>query len=94
MGISRPSSTESQNRSVLLGNGKRNFTSDVLKIEISGPNRTHFSILDLPGIFQSLTKDLTEPEKVGVRKISADWMAPEESIIMLVLSTSMVLCTS
>ncbi|KAL8781437.1 MAG: hypothetical protein Q9213_005988 [Squamulea squamosa] len=65
--------------------GKRNFARDVLKVEISGPNRSYFSILDVPGVFQSLTKDLTLDEKVGVRDMVARYMQPQQSIIMFVL---------
>lgn len=46
---------------------KQNFSDDVLKIEMSGPDRSHFSILDVPGIFQSRTRDLTDRDKNGVR---------------------------
>ena len=66
--------------------GERNFSDDVLKIEISGPDRSHFSILDVPGIFQSLTKDLTEKEKFGVKHMVMSYMAPKQSIIMCVLT--------
>ncbi|KAL8920804.1 MAG: hypothetical protein Q9172_004344 [Xanthocarpia lactea] len=62
--------------------GKRNFAKDVLKVEISGPNRSYFSILDVPGVFQSLTKDLTLEEKHGVQDMVARYMQPPQSIIM------------
>ncbi|KAL9011069.1 MAG: hypothetical protein Q9173_004056 [Seirophora scorigena] len=32
--------------------GGRNFSSDVLKVEISGPDRSDFSTSDVPGIFR------------------------------------------
>ncbi|KAL9056790.1 MAG: hypothetical protein Q9206_002619 [Seirophora lacunosa] len=64
--------------------GGRNFSSDVLKVEISGPDRSYFSILDVPGIFQSLTKGLTSSEKDGVRNMVASYMKPKHSIIMIV----------
>ncbi|KAI4092024.1 MAG: hypothetical protein LQ344_003678 [Seirophora lacunosa] len=62
--------------------GGRNFSSDVLKVEISGPDRSYFSILDVPGIFQSLTKGLTSSEKDGVRNMVASYMKPKHSIII------------
>lgn len=67
--------------------GERNFSDDVLKIEISGPDRSHFSILDVPGVFQSLTKDLTDKEKDGVRAMVTSYIASKQSIIMYVLIT-------
>ena len=60
----------------------RNFSNDVLKIEISGPTRSHFSIVDVPGIFQSVTKDLTKEEMSGVRSMVESYIKPKESVIM------------
>lgn len=79
-----PSPSSSQGHSGVSGTTKEkhNFSNDVLKVEISGPNRSYFSILDLPGIFQSLTKDLTEVEKFGVRNLSANHMTSKQSVIM------------
>ncbi|KAL8748829.1 MAG: hypothetical protein Q9184_007065 [Pyrenodesmia sp. 2 TL-2023] len=82
MDIKRPVSNEEGAPTV----GSRNFASDVLKVEISGPNRSYFSILDVPGVFQSLTKGLTTGEKDGVRKMVASYMMPEHSVIICVAS--------
>lgn len=80
MDIKRTTSTEEGSKTV----GDRNFASDVLKVEISGPDRSYFSILDVPGVFQSLTKDLTNQEKDGVRSMVASYMKPTHSVIMYV----------
>ncbi|KAL8719774.1 MAG: hypothetical protein Q9225_003262 [Loekoesia sp. 1 TL-2023] len=64
----------------------RNFASDVLKVEVSGPDRSYFSILDVPGVFQSLTKGLTEKEKIGVRDLVASYMEPKHSVMICVAS--------
>ena len=66
------------------GEGGHNFSDDILKIEMSGPERSYFSILDVPGIFQSLTKDLTDREKSGVRSMVVSYIVPTQSIIMQV----------
>lgn len=81
MGIKRsiPGATvteEPENR------GERNFSDDVLKIEFSGPDRSHFSILDVPGVFQSVTGDLTEYEKGGVRAMVTTYIKSKQSVIM------------
>jgi hypothetical protein len=60
----------------------QNFSDDVLKIEISGPLRSYFSIIDVPGVFQSLTKDLTEAEKMGVKSMVASYMRRQQSVIV------------
>lgn len=31
----------------------KSFSDDVLKIELSGPDYEHFSVVDLPGLFRS-----------------------------------------
>lgn len=31
------------------------FSDDVLKIELCGPTRSHFSVVDVPGLFQSIS---------------------------------------
>lgn len=79
MGISS-STTRSDTSS---SSGDQNFSRDVLKVEISGPNRSYFSILDVPGVFQSATHDITREERDGVREMVASYMAPEQSVIML-----------
>ena len=37
-----------------LVEGKKTFSDDVLKIELSGPDRENLSIIDIPGIFRSV----------------------------------------
>lgn len=78
MGITRTIATKDGPKTV----GLRNFSHDVLKVEVSGPDRSHFSILDVPGIFQTPTKDLKPEEKSGVSEMVASYMAPKQSVIM------------
>ena len=65
-----------------LGRRKRNFSSKVLKIELSGPERSHFGILDLPGIFGNTTGNITDVEMEGVSKMVEAYMRKPENIIM------------
>ena len=62
--------------------GQRNFSSKVLKIELSGPTRSHFGILDLPGIFSATTKGISPKEKAGVTEIVTEYMKKKENVIM------------
>ena len=65
------------------GASKRpNFSSDVLRIELSGPNRSHFSILDVPGVFQSRTNNITLGEMAGVKNMVSAEMRREQSIVV------------
>ena len=37
--------------------GKATFSEDVLKLEVSGPNQEHFSVVNVPGIFRKQQKE-------------------------------------
>ena len=82
MGISQPTALADGQRQPSSVYGSHNFSNDVLKIEISGPSRSYFSIIDVPGVFQSLTKDLTEMEKTGVKNMVATYMDRKQSVIV------------
>ena len=60
----------------------KNFSSSVLNIELEGPTRSHFGILDVPGIFHALTNGVTEEEKKQVKKMVISHMKKPENIIM------------
>ena len=38
---------------------KSTFSNDVLRLEITGPNEEHLSVIDVPGIFKRTTSGLT-----------------------------------
>ena len=80
MGIANGSEPADANTSIF--NKKPNFSSDVLRIELSGPNRSHFSILDVPGVFQTPTKDVTLLEMAGVKQLVLAEMNRKQSIIV------------
>ena len=65
-----------------LKSDDKNFTSKVLKIELSGPRRSHFAILDLPGIFSSRRKNVSLREMEGVTKMVTTYMKKPENILM------------
>jgi hypothetical protein len=60
----------------------KNFSSQVLKIELSGPTRSHFGILDVPGIFSVPLYGTTAQEMAGVTKMVTSYMKKSENIIM------------
>lgn len=60
------------------------FSSLVLKIELSGPERSHFGILDIPGIYSN-RRDLTsraQAEMEGVKQMVISYMQKRENIVM------------
>ncbi|KAJ3520379.1 hypothetical protein NM208_g13732 [Fusarium decemcellulare] len=71
---------------ISIGTGKfcRNFASEVLKIELSGPNRSHFSILDLPGTFQNSSK-VNKEDRFQVETMIVEYMKKLDSIVICVL---------
>jgi hypothetical protein len=84
MGITNSNMLEGSRSIPEFGSIGKNFSEDVLKIEISGPSRPHFSITDVPGVFHSCTVNLTEAEKDQVTNMVSYYMTPKRSIIMCV----------
>ncbi|KAH6666614.1 P-loop containing nucleoside triphosphate hydrolase protein [Halenospora varia] len=66
----------------------RNYSSKVLKIELSGPRRSHFAILDLPGIFSALVGGVSKRERDGVTMMVSSYMKKPENIIICVADAS------
>lgn len=48
MGVPGPSTTDPEHFD-------KRFSDDILKIEISGPQQRHLSVVDVPGLFHSMT---------------------------------------
>ena len=65
------------------GTGVKNktFASEVLKVEISGPRRPHFSILDIPGTINN-DSNLRPGEKLGISDMVTEYMKQPENIVM------------
>jgi hypothetical protein len=62
------------------------FSDDVLKIEISGPDKPELTLVDLPGLYTSPSKEQSE-EGIGiVRQLTERYMAKDRSIILAVIS--------
>jgi hypothetical protein len=67
------------------GSKKMNFSSNVLRIELHGPTRSHFGILDVPGVFHAVTDTVTEEEMDRVTAMVTSHMTKPENIIMCVV---------
>ncbi|CEJ82804.1 hypothetical protein VHEMI02851 [[Torrubiella] hemipterigena] len=65
------------------GNIHKNFAAEVLKIEISGPTRAYFSILDIPGVFEN-SERVKKSEASGVKNMVAEYMRQEDNIVICV----------
>lgn len=62
------------------------FSTDVLRVEVSGPSQPHLTIVDLPGLFLAGNKDQSEEDAKLVEKLVISYMSQPRSIILAVVS--------
>ena len=62
------------------------FCTDVLRLEISGPNQPHLTIVDLPGLIHSENKLQTAADVQVVQSMVYEYMINRRSIILAVVS--------
>lgn len=49
-----------------IENLAKRFSDDILRIEISGPDQHHLSVVDVPGLFHSMLDPLRMASYIGV----------------------------
>ncbi|KAL1969323.1 hypothetical protein VTN77DRAFT_9515 [Rasamsonia byssochlamydoides] len=64
---------------------EKRFSGDVLKIELSGPEQLHLSVVDVPGLFHNPTKYQTKEDLEIVRELISNYMKNQRSIILAVM---------
>ena len=69
----------------LNGNDKV-FSTDVLRVEVSGPSQPHLTLVDLPGLFLAGNKDQSEEDSKLVESLVLSYMRKPRSIILAVVS--------
>lgn len=62
------------------------FCDDVLKIEISGPDKPELTLVDLPGLYNTPSKEQSKEGIQIVRQLTERYMAKDRSIILAVIS--------
>jgi GTP-binding protein EngB required for normal cell division len=62
------------------------FSKDLLRVEVSGPDRPHLTIVDLPGLIHSETKYQTAADVELVQDVVQAYMKEPRSIILAVVS--------
>ena len=73
---------------------KKTFASDVLKIEICGPEQQHLSVIDVPGIFKKTTKGTTTKSDMAmVRNMVKAYMSNPRSVILAVIPANVDIAT-
>ncbi|KAI1855351.1 hypothetical protein JX266_000216 [Neoarthrinium moseri] len=70
------------------GNQGTNFFSDTLRVEISGPDQPHLTMVDLPGLFLASNKAQSYSDAEMVKKMVLSYMKKPRSIILAVVSAS------
>ncbi|OBT39085.1 hypothetical protein VE00_09922 [Pseudogymnoascus sp. WSF 3629] len=74
--------------------GRGAISEDILKIEISGPDQDHLTVIDVPGIFRVPTPGLTtESDIVMVENMVKSYMSNRRTIILAVIPCNVDLAT-
>ncbi|KAL6233526.1 hypothetical protein BDW75DRAFT_241925 [Aspergillus navahoensis] len=63
----------------------KRFSDDILKIELSGPEHNHLSVVDVPGLYHNATKYQTEDDKVIIKRLIKDYIIDKRTIILAVM---------
>ena len=69
-----------------IGETSKVFSTDILRVEISGPSQPHLTIVDLPGLFLAGNKDQSEQDAALVEQLVLSYMKNERTIILAVVS--------
>jgi len=86
MGIPPPGSS--------LKPGQSAFSDDVLMIELCGPDKTHLSVIDVPGIFRTPTEGVTTEDDMSlVRGIVHRYIENLRTIILAVVPANVDIAT-
>lgn len=62
------------------------FSDDVLRVEISGPDRPELTLVDLPGLYYSTSSDQGESGMNMVQNLTEHYMKSSRTIILAVIS--------
>lgn len=64
----------------------KKFSTDVLRIELTGPTQPHLTLVDLPGLFHSGSKTQSDADAASVRALVTSYMEKSRSIMLAVIS--------
>ena len=81
-----PDLIESAKKAMAIGISGRAFSKDLLRIEVSGPDRPHLTIVDLPGLIHSETKQQSANDVELVQDVVKSYMKEPRSIVLAVVS--------
>ncbi|KAL9048618.1 MAG: hypothetical protein Q9162_007626 [Coniocarpon cinnabarinum] len=81
-----PDIVEKAKETMGVGTDAKSFTEDVLRIELSGPNQAQLTLVDLPGLIQSESKQQTIADVQLVNDLVQSYMSNPRSVILAVVS--------
>lgn len=64
----------------------RSFAKDILRVEVTGPNRPHLTIVDLPGLIHTETKTQTRHDVELIQDLVQSYMRQSRCIILAIVS--------
>lgn len=76
---------EKAKTAMMLSDSKQ-FSTDTLRIELSGPHQPHLTMVDLPGLFRAGNKEQSFDDAKTVRRMVKGYMKRPRSIILAVVS--------
>jgi GTP-binding protein EngB required for normal cell division len=81
-----PALIENAKGAMALSTNGRAFSKDLLRVEVSGPDRPHLTIVDLPGLIYSETKQQSASNVELVQDVVQAYMKEPRSVILAVVS--------
>lgn len=78
--------TEEAKRAMAYPAGTEEFYDDILRIEITGPEQPHLTMVDLPGLFRRGNNEQSDADVEIVRNMVERYMRKPRSIILTVVS--------
>ena len=81
-----PSLVEAAKEAMGLNANPKAFSSDVLRVEVTGPSQPHLTLVDLPGLIHAENKQQSASDVSLVASLVQLYMAQSRSIILAVVS--------
>ncbi|KAK7191895.1 dynamin family protein [Paraphaeosphaeria sporulosa] len=77
---------ESAKAAMGIDDSTKVFSSDILRLELSGPEQPHLTLVDLPGLFQAGSRTQSVADSETVRSLVLSYMKSPRSIVLAVVS--------
>ncbi|KAK7178145.1 dynamin family protein [Paraphaeosphaeria sporulosa] len=77
---------ESAKKCMGINDDTKVFSSDILRLELSGPEQPHLTLVDLPGLFEASSRSQSDSDSATVKSLVLRYMRSPRSIILAVVS--------